>query len=169
MSQKEIHLTFNQLDHPAQLEGGDKALFEKAAEVMVHAYAPYSRFKVGAAVLLENGIIVQGSNQENMAYPSGLCAERVALFSASAIHPGVKVIAVAVAADPINKQAMVSPCGACRQVIMEYQQLFKQPIRIITGSINGIVTIIDDAATLMPLAFFDSGLQNNQIGSEGKC
>ncbi len=160
MSQRQILLKYIQFDHPNQLEGIDKELFLKATEAMASAYAPYSLFKVGAAVLLENGIIVQGSNQENMAYPSGLCAERVALFSAASQHPGAKVLAVAIAANPIGEHATVSPCGACRQVIMEYQLLFRYPIKVITGAINGTITIVNDVNVLLPLAFFDPGLQN---------
>lgn len=161
MEEKHLHLNYHSVSHPDGLGANDRALFAKAVEAMQSAYAPYSRFSVGAAVLLQNGVVVQGSNQENMAYPSGLCAERVALFSAAANHPGVPVKAIAIAAHTQNPEATVSPCGACRQVMMEYQRLSGGAIRIITGAAQGKVMVIDDAGVLLPLAFFDPGLQKD--------
>ncbi len=160
MEYKEIQLRYGQVNHFSELNPEDKVLFEKAIEAMRNAYAPYSKFKVGAAVALANGQTVIGSNQENIAYPSGLCAERVALFSAGAIYPGVAVKTIVVVADPLDVRATVSPCGSCRQVVMEYQRLHKNPIRMLTGAMNGPVTIIENANFLLPLAFFDAGLTN---------
>ena len=103
-----------------ELSREDATLIAEAVKVAQDAYAPYSQFKVGAAVLLENGIIVTGSNQENAAYPSGLCAERTALFYAGAQYPDVPVLALAVVAfNNIGQVEQISPCGSCRQVLVE--------------------------------------------------
>lgn len=134
---------------------------------MSSAHAPYSQFRVGAAVQLEDGTIVIGSNQENMAYPSGLCAERVALFGAAAAHPGKRVVSIAVVADPKGQDATVSPCGSCRQVMMEYQRLQKQPLRVITGALHGKVYVLDDVRSLLPLAFFDATLTKKTTDTQG--
>jgi cytidine deaminase len=158
MKSHSFNIRYSEADSQEQLAPKDKALFEKAVEAMDGAYAPYSLFRVGAAVLLEDGTVVMGSNQENMAYPSGLCAERVALFAAAASHPGKKVSAIAVVANPLGEAATVSPCGGCRQVIMEYQRLHKSQIRILTGSLKGKIAVLEDAAALLPLAFFDPKL-----------
>nr|WP_281347199.1 cytidine deaminase [Xanthovirga aplysinae] len=107
-------------------------LVHEAREACNSAYAPYSGFNVGAAVLLENGEIVKGSNQENAAYPSGLCAERVALFAASAQFPGIKFLQIAIAARKADSTHFIfaSPCGSCRQVMNEYEMKFEHPIQI---------------------------------------
>ncbi len=160
MEYKEIQLRYGQVGHYSELNPDDKSLFEKAIAAMRKAYAPYSKFKVGAAVLLADGTIVIGSNQENIAYPSGLCAERVALFASGAMHPGIAVKTIAVVADPLDAGATVSPCGSCRQVVMEYQRLHNSPVRMLTGALQGPVTVIENANFLLPLAFFDAGLTN---------
>ena len=109
-----------------ELSREDATLIAEAVKVAQDAYAPYSQFKVGAAVLLENGIIVTGSNQENAAYPSGLCAERTALFYAGAQYPDVPVLALAVVAfNNIGQVEQISPCGSCRQVLVETSTRFK--------------------------------------------
>lgn len=117
------------------------------------AYAPYSRFQVGAAVLLANGEIITGSNQENGAYPSGLCAERVALFYAGAQYPDVAVKAIAVAAITEGKVVEgVSPCGGCRQVMLETEKRAGGPLKIfLCGSDS--MRLIDSAASLLPIGF----------------
>ncbi len=132
----------------------DKQLINKAIEITSHSYSPYSHFSVGAAVLLENNQIILGSNQENAAYPSGLCAERVALFYANSQFPNVAVKAIAVAAKTsqglINKP--VPPCGACRQVMLETEIRFQKPIKVILISKDKI-QIIENAKQLLPLNF----------------
>ncbi len=158
MEHKEIQLKYSLADSYNELPESDRSLFEQAIEAMHTAHAPYSNFKVGAAVLLTNGTIVKGSNQENIAYPSGLCAERVALFAASAQHPGIPVHSIAVVANPKNANATVSPCGSCRQVVIEYERLHRRPIRMLTGPLNGKIMVIENANFLLPLAFFDAGL-----------
>lgn len=133
----------------------ENSLLQKAQMSMKNAYAPYSNFLVGAAILLENGEIVIGNNQENAAYPSGLCAERVAIFHASAIHPGipVKVIAICCKAPGSVLETPVPPCGACRQVIAEYETKYNKHIRIIMQGEKGKVYAAKSIESLLPLMF----------------
>ena len=122
---------------------------------MSSAYDPYSGFLVGASVLLENGEIVSGNNQENVAYPSGLCAERVALYYAGAKYPkvSVKTIAISAKSKTYDIADIVSPCGACRQVMAEYQQKQKQNIRVLLHSPNDEVLIANSVEDLLPFMF----------------
>ena len=115
------------------MNAADRMLVEEAIEAQKGSYAPYSNFNVGAAVLLEDGTVVRGSNQENAAYPSGLCAERTAMFAASANHPGKAMLAIAIVGgfDHAVAATPCTPCGACRQVMAEYQTLSGKPMRII--------------------------------------
>ena len=132
----------------------DRQLVHAAMEATKTSYAPYSHFCVGAAARLADGLVVMGSNQENAAFPSGLCAERTALFAANTQHPDTPVVALAIAAytqghflaDPI------SPCGACRQVIMEVEDRYRQPIRILLYGTSGI-HVVDTVKALLPLYF----------------
>lgn len=142
----------------------ERELIQVSARMTGSAYAPYSGFFVGAAVLLENGEIVRGSNQENAAYPSGLCAERVALFAASAMFPGVSMKMIAISAKASGKQpaSPVAPCGACRQVILEYEELQQKPIRILLSNESGKIIIIEKSKDLLPLAFSGSSLKRRQ-------
>jgi len=117
-----------------ELSEADRQLVDKAKEMTYHSYAPYSHFSVGAAVLLANGEIVGGSNQENAAFPSGLCAERTTLFHANSQYPNVAVTTIAIAARNKNGEFIeqpVSPCGACRQVMLESQWRGRTPLRIL--------------------------------------
>ncbi len=138
-----------------ELDELDRNLLQKATEASQSAYAPYSEFRVGAALLLENGEIVTGNNQENAAYPSGLCAERVAMFYASAKYPNVsfKAIAITANSDKIMISDPVSPCGACRQVMKEYEVLSKNPIKVILAGQTGAVYIIESVNDLLPFGF----------------
>ena len=132
------------------------ALFHACKKAVEQAYAPYSTFRVGAAVLLEDGSIYEGNNQENAAYPSGLCAERVALFYASAIKPDIAVKAVAVTIDYSNNpdfEDIISPCGGCRQVIAEYEHKFDQAIKIYLLGKENKVCMIDSMKVLLPFYF----------------
>ena len=133
MKIKTIELKVLEYSNIDELPELDKRLLLSARAAGNNAYAPYSGFRVGAAVFLENGEIVTGNNQENAAYPSGLCAERIALFYASSNFPSVAVRALAV--STLNNGDITSgvakPCGACRQVISEYEDLAKSPVRII--------------------------------------
>lgn len=130
-----------------------KELLESAIDATANAYAPYSNFNVGAAVLLDNGKIVAGNNQENVAYPSGLCAERVTLFSANARYPAAKVLAIAIAAATKGEQVnMITPCGACRQVLLEVENRYKHPIKVFLCG-KEQVYIAESASSLLPLSF----------------
>ena len=138
-----------------ELSTEDRQLVEQAIEATRRSYAPYSHFHVGAAVRLENGEIVIGCNQENAAYPSGLCAERTALFAAGALYPDVPVRVLAVAArgtDGEMTEEPTGPCGSCRQVIIESETRAKHPIRILLYG-RRCVYIIDGIRQLMPLTF----------------
>lgn len=150
-----ISASFEVYKSADDLSKEDKELLATAKKAVKSAYAPYSQFNVGAAVLLQNGKVITGNNQENAAYPSGLCAERVALFYANAKYPnvGVKTIAVSVKTDHQIINEPVSPCGSCRQVIAEYENLFNSPIRIIMSGETGKVIISDSIAGLLPFMF----------------
>ncbi len=138
-----------------ELESDDAALLKKAIGARKNAYAPYSNFQVGAAVLLENGEIVIGSNQENASYPSGLCAERVAVFQAGAKYPNVKIEKIAIsAASSIHKvDTPAAPCGNCRQSISEYE--FKQdaPIKLLLMGEVGDIIQCNSVEDILPLGF----------------
>lgn len=137
------------------LNPSENVLLQKAKEALKNAYAPYSNFLVGAAILLENGEIVIGNNQENAAYPSGLCAERVAIFHASALYNNVAVKTIAICCKSLNTiiDGPVTPCGACRQVIAEYETKYDKPIRIIMQGEKGNVYAANGIESLLPLMF----------------
>jgi len=139
----------------------DQQLISNAISSMNFAYAPYSGFNVGASLLLENGEIVNGNNQENIAYPSGLCAERVALFYAGAHFPDIVIntIAVSVSSKDFKIDDIVSPCGACRQVMAEYEEKQQKNIRVILHSPNNKVLIADSVEDLLPFKFKSSLLK----------
>lgn len=150
-----------QLDSAEELNPEEQNLLNMAKEAAKSAYAPYSGFFVGAALLLENGIIVCGNNQENVAFPSGLCAERVAFFSAGAQYPDVpiKVIAITAKSEKFSVDRPVTPCGDCRQVMAEYEERHKKNIRVILSGEKGKILIVDDIKTLLPLMFSGEGLR----------
>lgn len=132
----------------------DKVLIEQAKLACKGAYAPYSNFLVGAATRLEDGNIVSGSNQENVAFPSGMCAERVSLFYAQAQHPQLAPVAIAIAAytqSGFTKQA-ISPCGACRQVLVEIENRYQKPIKVLLYGEDEIA-ILQSSKALLPLSF----------------
>ena len=162
----DIHLRYKAYDASAELDAQGRSLLDQAREASAKAYAPYSGFSVGAAVLLENGEVICGSNQENAAYPSGLCAERTALFFAASKYPGVAVTAMAVSArtEQFPLQGPVFPCGACRQVMVEYESLHHQPMRVLMDGPEGHAMEAVSAADLLPLSFTAEGLkkQKNQ-------
>ena len=154
MQEKKIELSFISAQL-SELSTQEKQLVANAKFSLATAYAPYSGFLVGASVLLENGEIINGSNQENVAYPSGLCAERVALFYAGAKHPDVKVNAIAVSVLSKNFEVtdVVSPCGACRQVMAEYEDKQEQAIKVILHSPTNQVLIANTVESLLPFMF----------------
>ena len=146
-----------------ELNESDRSLMNAAMEATHRSYAPYSRFSVGAAALLGNGVVVTGSNQENAAYPSGLCAERTTLFYANSQYPDQAVITLAVAArtekDFIDMP--IPPCGACRQVILETEKRYGQPLRILLYGKNCIYEV-KSIGDLLPLSF-DASAMEEQI------
>lgn len=148
-------LIFDSLE---ELSKKDKALMKKAIVARKGAYAPYSNFKVGAAVLLKNGKVVIGNNQENASYPSGLCAERVAVFQAGAAHPGEILESIAISASSENYivNTPAAPCGNCRQSIAEYEQRQKTPITLLMMGEQGKVYKCSSISDLLPLAFSSS-------------
>jgi cytidine deaminase len=152
VSEFEVYETEN------DLPGEEKNLLNHAKTAANCAYAPYSNFLVGAAVLLENNEIVIGNNQENAAYPSGLCAERVAVFYAGTKHPGIPIKAIAIACKT-SRQPTDSPCGACRQVIAEYESRYNRSIRIIMGGQNGKVFVAGNIGSLLPFMFNSKHLE----------
>ena len=153
--QKEYSFKFQLYPNWESLQTVDKSVVNKAFEAMEKAYAPYSKFKVGAALLLEDGQIIQGNNQENIAYPSGLCAERVALFHAGAQFPGIAVDLICIVAkgDLMPISQLLSPCGACRQVMLESENRQNKPIRIILVNQDNITMCIDSVQNLLPFGF----------------
>ncbi len=154
MKHRDIITRVYEYDSENELTEIDQELVSKAREAAENAYAPYSHFQVGAAVLLENGLIIQGNNQENAAYPSGLCAERVALFYANAQYPKQKVLSLAVAVIVNGKSIVdpVPPCGSCRQVITETEMRFNHPIKIIMVGEQKI-DMVENAKSLLPFNF----------------
>jgi cytidine deaminase len=158
---KEINLTTKIRVYPlAECTETEKKLIEAAKNATFNAYAPYSGFKVGAAVLLGNGKIIVGNNQENAAYPSGLCAERTAVFFANANFPDEKVEMIAIAAyynGAFTKEA-VGPCGACRQVLLEAENRFGSPMKVLMCS-DDAVYIVDSVKDLLPLSFGEDMLK----------
>lgn len=148
---------FNSID---DLNKEDAWLLQHAKETSKAAYAPYSNFQVGAAARLLNGEIVKGTNQENAAYPVGLCAERVLLSTASTVYPQVPVesIAISYRSSKVKSDHPISPCGICRQSLQEYEQRLHNPIRLILAGMEGKVIIIEKASLLLPLSFTASDL-----------
>ena len=153
--QKEYSFKFQLYPNWESLQTIDISVVNKAFEAMEKAYAPYSKFKVGAALLLEDGQIIQGNNQENIAYPSGLCAERVALFHAGAQFPGIAVDLICIVAkgDLMPISQLLSPCGACRQVMLESENRQNKPIRIILINQDNRTMCIDSVQNLLPFGF----------------
>ena len=154
MKQISINTTISVLTKD-ELSKEETSLMSQAFEARSKAYAPYSKFTVGAAILLDNGIVVQGSNQENAAYPSGLCAERVAIYYAGATYPNAKIVKMFITASPQDRdlEEPIPPCGSCRQAIAEYE--FKQdtPIAIFFMGAKGDIYKSDSLKNILPLIF----------------
>lgn len=159
MKTTEIKIVVHEFANIVELPLNDQNLLMEARRITEQAYAPYSGFHVGAAVLLENGMIVTGNNQENSAYPSGLCAERVALFYANANYSdsAVKTIAISASKSGALVNEPVKPCGSCRQALAETEVRFKTPIRIILDGKDGIL-VLNGVESLLPLSFSKKAL-----------
>jgi cytidine deaminase len=156
MIKKQIHIEITEAASLHELTETQQKLVKKARGIALKAYAPYSGFSVGAAVLLENGEIITGNNQENAAYPSGICAERTAVFYANAQYPEVPIRAIAITASV--KGNFIShpayPCGSCRQVLLEARNKTGKPMEVILAGAEKI-EIVGDARDLLPMPFED--------------
>jgi cytidine deaminase len=143
---------YNSVD---ELNEQDAWLVNEAREVTSAAYAPYSNFNVGAVAKLVNGEIVAGTNQENASYPVGICAERVLLASAASLYPNIAIDTIAISYDNTRGASShpISPCGMCRQSLVEYEERVKQPIRLILSGLEGKVIVVEKANLLLPLSF----------------
>jgi cytidine deaminase len=155
MEHRQLTINITTLSSINELSESDRHLVEAAFEAATRAYAPYSGFTVGAALRLANNEVITGNNQENAAYPSGLCAERVALFYASAKYPKVAVDCIAVVARAGGKDLdeAVAPCGACRQVMAEYEHHQEKPMRVIMATEKAGAIVVEGMESLLPIAF----------------
>ncbi|AKA34485.1 cytidine deaminase [Flagellimonas lutaonensis] len=163
MEKRHIGFELTILDSESELSPEELLLIKEAEKARAKAYAPYSRFSVGAAVMMETGEIIMGNNQENASYPSGLCAERVAIFQAGAQHPKKTIKSIAICASSKDTQLMTpaAPCGNCRQSIAEYEQRQKSPITILFRGESGPIYKCGSIADLLPLAFDSTFLGNS--------
>ena len=155
MKEIKISHSFMVFDNLEELSKDDKTLFSEAKKARNNAYAPYSNFQVGAALLLDNNKIVLGNNQENAAYPSGMCAERVAIWNASSQYPNNKILKIFITAKSSQKVVTepVAPCGACRQTIAEYELNQDANIEIFFMGETGRIIKSNSLKDLLPLAF----------------
>lgn len=154
-SELHIHICINVLDSAEELTQGEREAMELAQQAACDAYAPYSNFLVGAALLLEDGTLFKGSNQENAAYPSGLCAERTALFAMSAYHPNKKIKLIAVTARRRSESHFLPamPCGACRQVMAEYEYKQGEPIPVLLQGPHSTFYRLRSVSDMLPFQF----------------
>ncbi len=154
MIQKHIDITYSEFRSADEMIPEDRELVGAAIEAMSGAYAPYSHFHVGAAVRLSNGQIVKGSNQENAAFPSGLCAERTAMFAASSRYPDKDMLSIAIAGGVLGMlgSSPATPCGACRQVMAQYQAKSGKPMSVIMVA-DGLIWKFDRVDDILPLIF----------------
>ncbi|MBX9784943.1 MAG: cytidine deaminase [Chitinophagaceae bacterium] len=161
MHKQEYHFDYEEYASIDDLTEDDKWLLDEAREVTQHAYAPYSRFQVGAVAKLKNGEIIAGSNQENASFPAGLCAERVVLASVSSLYPKVPIESMAISYFNNNGESNhpITPCGICRQALQEFTHKTNTPIRLILGGMHGKVYIIPNSTMLLPLSFTSKDLQ----------
>tara|TARA_B100001250_G_scaffold365515_1_gene346246 strand:+ start:500 stop:982 length:483 start_codon:yes stop_codon:yes gene_type:complete len=157
---KEFKIYFDEILDRKDLANIDLELLNKAEEILKKAYAPYSKFKVGVSVLLEDGSYVCGNNQENASFPCGICAERVALFATKANNPHLKInkIAITTKSKEFNIEKPVAPCGMCRQVLLEYEQQQKEPIEVFLFNDEKIIKFTQ-AKDLLPLHFSEDRLK----------
>jgi len=161
MDKKEYSFTFEVYNSIDALKEDDAQLMREAQKITEHAYAPYSRFRVGAVAILSNGQKLTGTNQENASFPVGICAERVLLSAASSVFPGIpiEIIAISYRDDHNSSDHPISPCGICRQSLVEYEIRMKKPIRLLLGGLTGKVYVIPEANALLPLAFTNEELK----------
>lgn len=160
MKENKFEFQYEVYDDINGLTPGDAELLRKARAVTKQAYAPYSNFFVGAAAKMNNREIVLGTNQENASYPVGTCAERVLLGNAATLFPGTAIDTIAISYDSktVKSDHPISPCGMCRQALLEYEGRTNQPIRLILGGQEGKIFVIKTASSLLPFAFSGSEL-----------
>jgi cytidine deaminase len=160
MKKENFQFAYDVYDSIEELNNEDASLLKKAQEVTGLAYAPYSRFNVGAVAKLTNGELVSGTNQENASYPVGICAERVLLSSISSLYPKVPVESVAISykSELAASNHPIAPCGICRQSLQEYEVRLDHPIRLILGGLEGKIYVIPTAAYLLPFSFTQEDL-----------
>jgi cytidine deaminase len=165
MSINRFEFSYEMYEDINQLQEKDAMLLQQAIAASANAYAPYSQFMVGAAARLLNGSVVTGTNQENASYPVGICAERVLLSVAATQFPTIAIdtIAISYSSKLQKSDHPISPCGLCRQSLLEYEIRVKNPIRIILAGKEGEVFVIPQAALLLPLSFSEKDLGINQI------
>jgi cytidine deaminase len=152
---KELRLFYEEYGSDKELAADDAALLAAARAATIHAYAPYSHFRVGAAARLLNGAIVTGTNQENASFPAGICAERTLLSVAATQYPGVGIDTLAISYDNENglSDRPISPCGICRQSLQEFEQRTGKAMRVVLGGMEGKVLVLPESGLLLPLAF----------------
>ena len=152
---KEFTFSYNHLNSVDELNEDQRKAFEAAEKATEKAHAPYSNFKVGAALLLNDGTLVLGSNQENKAYPSGLCAERVALFSYGAQQnsQGIKILAITGKGEMLQTDQFFTPCGGCRQAMAEYSGMQDTPFEIIMKNGDGSFLVFEGIHHILPFIF----------------
>lgn len=160
MKEIQIETKLSVFESFEELSQSEKEFMNQAIEIRKKAYAPYSKFQVGAAIVLDNGLVLQGSNQENAAYPSGLCAERVVIFYAGANYPNNKIVKLFISATPSDRDSEnpIPPCGSCRQSIAEYEIKQDLPIEIYFMGAKGAVYKSDSLKNLLPFMFDKSNL-----------
>ncbi len=160
MKEIQIETKLSVFESFEELSQSEKEYMNQAIEIRKKAYAPYSKFQVGAAIVLDNGLVLQGSNQENAAYPSGLCAERVVIFYAGANYPNNKIVKMFITATPSDRDSEnpIPPCGSCRQSIAEYEIKQDLPIEIYFMGAKGAVYKSDSLKNLLPFMFDKSNL-----------
>jgi cytidine deaminase len=164
MKKVELKITFSEYENANELSPIEQELIKKAIDACDSAYAPYSDFHVGAALLLDNGVVITGNNQENVAYPSALCAERVAIYYAGSQYPNtaIKTVAITCKSDTVHLTEPLSPCGACRQAMAEYETRHNSKIKVIlVGDTNKII-VVDSVADLLPFMFKAEELKKSQ-------
>ena len=161
MKEKKFEFNYKVYDSIDELSEEHQWLLNEAREVTSNAYAPYSRFQVGAVARMANGEIIAGSNQENASFPVGLCAERVLLASISSVFPKIPIdtIAISYKSETQKSDHPISPCGICRQSLQEFEGRVNHPVQLILGGMQGPVYVIDSASRLLPLAFTSEELR----------
>lgn len=160
MNENKFEFRYEVYKDAGELPPADRELLEKARTFTRQAYAPYSKFFVAAVGRLKNGEIVAGTNQENASYPVGICAERVLLGNAATLHPGIAIDTIAISFDSseVTPDHPISPCGMCRQALLEYETRLQEPIRLLLGGQQGKIYVIKTISSLLPFAFTSNEL-----------